>query len=67
MNLKSSLFNEVQSLDFLMGGRRTALIYRSQVTKDEDWFDMLNSLADRQSFDYLVALGDDFERKIHKK
>ena len=64
INLQTTSFYEVPT-SFI--GMRTAVIYRSQVTKDEDWYEILNSLAERQAYDYLVTLGDDFEKKIHDK
>ena len=62
--LQTNSFNE-NPHSFI--GKRTAVIYRSQLTDDEDWYEILNSLAERQAFDYLVTLGDNFEKKIHEK
>ena len=46
----------------------TALIYRSQVTEDEDWYDILEWYTDnRAEIRNLIALGDNFEKKIHAK
>ena len=43
----------------------TALIYRSQVTEDEDWYDILDWF--RYDTSTLIALGDNFEKPIHEK
>ena len=46
----------------------TAVIYRSQVTEDEDWYDILNWIKEnRADIETLIALGDNFEKKILEK
>ena len=41
-------------------------IYRSQVTRDEDWYQMLDGLSGLSS-NTLISLGDDFSKPIYKQ
>ena len=62
MNLPYTIFNAHQV------ETRAYLIYRSQVTKDEDWYDILEWFTyNKPEIGTLIALGDDFEKKIHAK
>ena len=62
MNLPYSIFNAYQV------ETRADLIYRSQVTEDEDWYNILAWYTyNRAEIQTLIALGDDFEKKIHAK
>ena len=66
MNLPSLVLNQNNRENQVES--RTTLIYRSQVTKDEDWYDLLNWYKEnRGTIDTLIALGDNFEKKIHGK
>ena len=66
MNLPSLVLNQNNRENQVES--RTTLIYRSQVTKDEDWYDLLNWYKEnRGTIDTLIALGDNFEKKIHAK
>ena len=66
MNLPSLVLNQNNRENQVES--RTTLIYRSQVTKDEDWYDLLNWYKEnRGTIDTLIALGDNFEKKIHVK
>ena len=62
MNLPSLVLNQNNRENQVES--RTTLIYRSQVTKDEDWYDLLNWYKEnRGTIDTLIALGDNFEKK----
>ena len=48
--------------------KKTALIYRSQVREDEDWYEILNWRTDNDRIiDSMVALGDDYKKKFYQK
>ena len=44
----------------------SAVIYRSQVTKDEDWYEILDELSGFRVSSF-ISLGDDFEKQIYEK
>ena len=47
---------------------KTALVYRSQVTEDEDWYKILDWRRDSTSdIGTLVALGDDYKKEFYQK
>ena len=62
VSLSSPILNEHQNES------QAVLIYRSQVTEDEDWYDILDWFKEnRAAIENLIALGDNFEKKIHVK
>ena len=62
INLPSPILNAHQVKS------KALLIYRSQVTEDEDWYDILDWFKEnRAAIETLIALGDNFEKKIHAK
>ena len=66
MNLPSLVLNQNNRENQVES--RTTLIYRSQVTEDEDWYDILDWFKEnRANMETLIALGDNFEKKIHAK
>ena len=43
-------------------------IYRSQVTRDEDWYQMLSELSGLEfALFSLISLGDDFKQPIYER
>ena len=62
VSLSSPILNEHQNES------QAVLIYRSQVTEDRDWYDILDWFKEnRAAIENLIALGDNFEKKIHVK
>ena len=46
----------------------TALIYRSQVKEDEDWYEVLDWWIDNDAdIGTYVALGDDYKKQFYDK
>ena len=45
---------------------KSVVIYRSQVTRDEDWYQMLSELSELDVAT-LISLGDDFRQPINER
>ena len=45
---------------------KSVVIYRSQVTRDEDWYQMLSELSELD-VETLISLGDDFRQPIYDR